>query len=249
MSRSCLDHRHAHHFGFALLALSVLTVGLGATLRVVGVEAAPGQPYVKQSCTGGKLSVDFAWEGVSPAAQELWLDLSSGGDDWQPGTYASAGPIAPSAVSYLWLGLAANTSYSARLHEQLGDGVWATGPTGRFLTRSCSIALVGFSERLGPGTEPPKDFAPPGGTISSCTRAMFAYFQGPDWNTISDVLDALTVHWSRDGVPIITQRRVAFTSPTFARMGLPWDGPGTYTLRMLESPNVAAYEGSVTVAC
>ena len=109
--------------GIAALAICSLLA------RPIGVQAAANL-YLQQRCEpDGSVSLAFIWEGNDPRASQQWLDVSQVSNGWQPGSFTSVGPLSATTAQYIWPGWRPNTSYYARVNQQLPGGSWDSSIT------------------------------------------------------------------------------------------------------------------------
>ncbi len=120
-----------------------ILVALCLTLPSVSwSEAAASGLTLAEACAAdGTASLYFGWQGVNPAAKELWLDVTSLGDGHRPAATVSAGPLSPAARSYdNWRGFRAGGTYYIRLNQLMWDGIWDPSGTVSFTTFRCDLA-------------------------------------------------------------------------------------------------------------
>src|SRR5205823_29965 len=89
-------------------------------------------PSTCDSDTSATISFNWAPMGYSVTTQ--FLDLASD-PSFAPGSVASVGPLPPTAHSYIWSGIPANTRYYYRVNELAADGYWYATDTGSFTAR------------------------------------------------------------------------------------------------------------------
>ena len=126
-----------------LLALLPIFVGFVGVLLLPAQasEAAPaGDLSAKVQCSDGSLSVTFSWQ--SSRTGDQWLDISTEGPNFAPGTFAGTGPLNAGRESIDWDTAMPDTAYFARINTYDGDA-WAATPTLSFTTPSCSSSESG----------------------------------------------------------------------------------------------------------
>jgi hypothetical protein len=122
--------------GFALQ----LSGGFGA---VKSADAAPANSLIVTSMTclsPDSVHVEFAWNSSGQGVQ--WLDLSLFNNDFAPGTFLGAGPLASGQNTLYWDGLIANTPHFIRLNTLTAYG-WEPSATSTFTTPACNISYSG----------------------------------------------------------------------------------------------------------
>jgi hypothetical protein len=253
-----------------LVALWLLLLSL-AVLPLHRAHASASQVYMNQTCVQGKANVTFSWVGSDTSSLQQWIDLSTQDNGWQDGTFISAGPIAGSATSYTWSGLAAGTPHLARINQQLASGAWDPSATFSFTTIDCAPpppgvripsvdkpTLIGFSDRIAIGLA---SMTPDGGSLKNCSPIrIYAYVDMPS----IDYLAYSTPRWTFNGSPISSSAgglgstvlagsfskglTVGFSVPTTNNNGT--TGPGVYGFRVtFDQPAAPPVEGSFTVTC
>jgi hypothetical protein len=107
--------------------------------------APPVPRAATQRCTEGPLPGDaddsvtatFSW---NPGAQgEQWIDLSTGGEDFAPGTYQGYGPAHSGAETFEVAGIARGVTYWWRVNVRTPGG-WITSPAAIFASLPCPRA-------------------------------------------------------------------------------------------------------------
>lgn len=108
------------------------------TTGICPVSAKPTQPAVtyQETCsaTPGKIKLSFQWKPTGTGPQ--WLDLSLY-NRFQPGTFASVGPLPPNVSSYTWDGVSPGLNHFVRVNT-LTAGGWEPQPTLSLTTGICS---------------------------------------------------------------------------------------------------------------
>lgn len=84
----------------------------------------------------GKVDVTFSWPRLGSHDFEVWVELSLLDNDFQPGTFASAGPFEPGVTSYTWQGIRPGDAHYYRLNVLDAEGRHP-GPTGNFVSGLC----------------------------------------------------------------------------------------------------------------
>ena len=108
----------------------------------VGVKAAASLSLQQRCEPDGSVSLAFIWEGNDPRATQLWLDVSPVSNGWQQGSFLSSGPFAGTTTQYIWPGWRPNTSYYARVNQQLASGVWDASITYRVEVQGCGREYI-----------------------------------------------------------------------------------------------------------
>jgi hypothetical protein len=124
--------------GFALQMLG----GIGA---VQTADAAPANSVriSRMTCLSpDRVSVEFAWNSSGQGIQ--WLDLSLFNNNFAPGTFLGAGPMASGQNTLVWDGLLANTTHYVRVNTFTSQG-WEASLTYAFNTAACNVAYSGAS--------------------------------------------------------------------------------------------------------
>jgi hypothetical protein len=86
------------------------------------------------------VSVEFAW---SPSGQGVqWLDLSLFNNNFAPGTFLGAGPLAPGQTTLVWNGLIPNATHFVRINTATAFG-WEPSVTAAFNTPACNVSYSG----------------------------------------------------------------------------------------------------------
>src|SRR4051812_21811755 len=175
-------------------------------------QAASSQVYMNQTCTAGKLSVSFNWQGSDATSLQQWIDLSTNDNGWLDGTYISAGPIAGNATSYTWTGLTGSTAHLVRINQQLANGAWDPSGTFYFTTIACvpptpriNVPVVSKPTILGFADRSLKDLAdavPNGGSVRNCApSAVYVIVDVPDSRDSFNVRPVWTYNGSVITVP------------------------------------------------
>jgi len=119
-----------------LLALGVAAL-CGLSIQIGGrAEAAASYFTVNQACGTSGIGVDTTvqWQGMNPAASQVYVDLSEYNNGWVPDTYASSGALSPNQSSFLWVSLVPNTTYYVRVNTGVWTGQWLPTDWVRFDT-------------------------------------------------------------------------------------------------------------------
>jgi len=104
--------RFSRVFALSFFVPSLVAVCLTLTGVARSEAAANGLTLAEACAADGTASLYFGWQGVNPAAKELWLDVISYGDGYRPAAVVSAGPLSPNARSYdNWHGFGAGGTY------------------------------------------------------------------------------------------------------------------------------------------
>jgi hypothetical protein len=78
-------------------------------------QTAPGLGTPEATCNGdGTATVTFHW-GSDSGARELWLDVSLFANDFQVGTFLSAGPFPTNTLGFTWEGIRADIPHFFRV--------------------------------------------------------------------------------------------------------------------------------------
>ena len=121
-----------------------LTFALLTQARGPGVAAAnQHQLFVDQECSAEGVTAFFSWSGANPDATEQWVDISLFNNDWQPGSFFGAGPLASTATSHTWAGLGPTAVHFVRLNQKLPSGEWLPSATFYFQTIDCPVGPAG----------------------------------------------------------------------------------------------------------
>jgi hypothetical protein len=122
----------------ALVATSLAFTGVAKS------EAAASGLTLAQACAAdGSASLYFGWQGVNPAAKEVWLDVVSPGDGYRPAAVVSAGPLSPSTRGLdNWSGFGAGGTYYIRVNQLMWDGTWDPSGTVSFTTFRCDAGVA-----------------------------------------------------------------------------------------------------------
>ncbi len=93
--------------------------------------SAAARGFPSTACGGGQASVTFAWTpGTGGRVQ--WLDVSLSDNNFDPGTFASAGPLAPNMSQFSWNGFSVGVPYFWRVNTLTANG-WLPTDTGSFV--------------------------------------------------------------------------------------------------------------------
>jgi hypothetical protein len=128
-----------HAFKLAIVAAFVLAAALPFARGPTAALAYPGADalYVSEACNpDGTLQVYIGWTTYGLGPQ--FLDLSQIDNGFQPGTFGTHGPVAPTVNSISWVGIAPATNFYLRVNTQTAGG-WAPSATIGFSTRTCPI--------------------------------------------------------------------------------------------------------------
>jgi hypothetical protein len=123
---------------------SAAAVFVAAFQFVSSAEASPSYfSILSESCgPGGGVQMTVGWSGSDPSALQQRVDISLTNNGWQQGTYASGSAYA-GAGSMAFTGLAAGSTYHARVLQLMPNGWWDSSATYVFSTRSaCALVIA-----------------------------------------------------------------------------------------------------------
>jgi len=127
---------------WVVLLAAATVVGAAAGVALPRARAAAGAPAValvvrEQTCSArqpGDVAVAFQWQPAQAGWQ--WLDVSMIDGGFDPGTFASVGPLPAGTSSYSWDALLPGQTYYVRVNT-LGPGGWEPSETLEFVTGVC----------------------------------------------------------------------------------------------------------------
>jgi hypothetical protein len=108
---------------------AAVPLGTPPTNAASGVDQACGTVWP------GSTAITFSWPRATGAYQ-VWLDVSLFDNGFEPGSFASVGPINSNATSYTWQGLAPGLPHYYRVNALYSDG-WHVLKTGSFVSGQC----------------------------------------------------------------------------------------------------------------
>ena len=143
-----------------------------------------GLTLAEACAADGTASLYFGWQGVNPAAKELWLDVISYGDGYRPAAVVSAGPLSPDTRAYAnWSGFAAGGTYYVRVNQLMWDGTWDPSGTVGFTTFRCNVGVAALSG--GTGGAATKSSVSATGYASSTEGILSSTGNGPAAGSLS----------------------------------------------------------------
>jgi len=124
----------------------------GAFVSAVCDSPAGAPRGVVQLCSAafpGRVTAIFSWAPGLGWPGKQWVDLTSAGPDFAPGTFLGTGPYPSEASALVWDGLYPGVRYWWRVNTLIG-GQWYPSAAGLFTTGLCEGAAPGTAP-LDPG--------------------------------------------------------------------------------------------------